>query len=98
MTRKRTHVYACKLCKRWIAVPNATAQRFAQRRGACMDCCADPQWRERVYVRVIELHMDRLVALGGSLPENKRAVFRRLYRKRQRAWARAKALLEEVEV
>lgn len=98
MTRKRTYVYACKLCGRWKAVPNATAQRFAQRRGACVDCCTDPQWRQRVYVRVIELHMDRLVALGSSLPENKRDVLRRLYRKRQAQWIAAKALLEEVAV
>jgi ABC-type cobalamin/Fe3+-siderophores transport system ATPase subunit len=93
MTRARTYLYDCKLCGRWVAVPTATAQRFARRRGACVHCLHDPQWKQRVYINLIALHVDAIVARGKAAPAGERAHLRRLYAKRLQQLAAARAVL-----
>lgn len=98
MSRRRTWVYACPLCRRWVACASERTQALCRMRGACVACVATDGWRLRVHIARIEQGLETIVALGRSLPENKRDVFRRLYRKRQAQWIAAKALLEEVPV
>lgn len=95
---RRQYVYECQACRRWWSVPTLHAQRIARLRGTCPGCTTDEDWRLRVYIRLVELHLDEIVGKGKAAPESRRDIWRRLYRKRQRQFIWARERLEGVEV
>lgn len=63
-----------------------------------MECEDKRKYRIELYKHIIAQHMQEIAIKAGKLPDDQRDVFRRLYRKRQRAWRWCQDQLSEVEV
>ena len=61
-----------------------------------MDCIKEQTGRLEVYKRLLRCSMDDITKRASTLPEDQRAVYRQLYRKRQRAWRAAQERLDEL--
>lgn len=88
--RTRMYIWECTRCERWQSVKTLEQQRVAKAKGICMDCEGKRKFRLELYMHIVAQHLDELVAKGKAAPEEKREVFRRLYRKRQRQFLVAK--------
>lgn len=62
-----------------------------------MKCENEHEGRIKLYIRLCMLHVEDIVKKAGTLPEDQRAIYRVLYKKRLRQCAVAKMQLEAVE-
>jgi hypothetical protein len=92
--RKRVWVYECLRCGRWHSAGSLAQQQAARKLGSCPSCLTLPEWRCEVYRRLVALHLDSIVAKGLAAPEQDKAFWRGLYRRRQRQYLAAKEQME----
>jgi hypothetical protein len=92
--KPRMYIVACQRCTRWYSVPTRAAQAEAKQRGSCMQCIKEQTGRLEVFKKLLQCSMEDITKRASSLPENQREVYRRLYRKRQRAWLAAQERLD----
>jgi hypothetical protein len=91
--RPRPYLYECPKCNKWCSVPTSEMQQECREAGACPRCQHDTSWLARVKVAAIEEHMARLVTLGKAAPEEQKAVYRAMWRKKAAQLQVARAAL-----
>jgi DNA-directed RNA polymerase subunit RPC12/RpoP len=96
--KKRVWVYRCDRCGKWHSAGSLAQQQAARKLGSCPSCLTLPEWRLEVYKRLLQVHLDIIVAKGLAAPEGDRAFWRVLYKKRIRQAALVQQQLEPVEV
>lgn len=63
-----------------------------------MNCEQEHEGRIKLYIKLCMLHVEDIVTKAGTLPEEERAIYRVLYKKRLRQAALARMQLELAEV
>jgi hypothetical protein len=96
--RTRVYLASCAKCERWYSCATLEIQAQAKQRGMCMDCENEREGRIKLYMKLCMLHIEDIAKKAGTLPEDQRAIYRVLYKKRLRQYQTAKQEREGVEV